>query len=208
MRNNTLFPKHLLLMIALSIQVIAGCRTSSTCPPVDDYYELSKLNQSDIQSQIVERSKAIEIEGDNADLYVARGRACDLQGDYEAAISDYDQAIEIDPQHYGAHVNRGADYLDLGEIDRAIADFDLAISLLPACSPAYQNRGYAYFQDGDLDHEHFHRQPDPGCVDHQLRDRRLQALHQRKRSGDIGLRICDRHDARRQRRGAYRRRGA
>jgi len=96
MRNSTLFSTRLIVMIAFSILGITGCRASNTCPTADDYLELSNLNQSDLQLRIDEYSESIEVERDNADLFVARGMAYDQQGDYETAISDYDQAIDLD----------------------------------------------------------------------------------------------------------------
>lgn len=41
-------------------------------------------------------TKAIELESDNAEIYINRGAAYAALADYESVIADYDKAIELD----------------------------------------------------------------------------------------------------------------
>jgi tetratricopeptide (TPR) repeat protein len=93
--------------------------------------------------------RAIELNPDDADNYINRGRVNSDLGDYQAAIADYDRAIELNP-NFVAYCNRGAVKSDLGDYQGAIADYDEAIELEPSgCGFVYSKRGNAKSSLGD-----------------------------------------------------------
>ena len=47
-------------------------------------------------------TQAIELEPDDADIYINRGAAYAALAEYELAIADYDQAIELEPDNVTA----------------------------------------------------------------------------------------------------------
>ena len=107
---------------------------------------------------IEEYNKAIEIDPNDASIYVNRGRAKQENGDYREAIKDYSKAIEVDPKYSTSYSHRGGIKFDLGDKRGAIEDFSKAINLDPKNENIgrwYYNRGVAKFQIGLED----------GCID-------------------------------------------
>ena len=85
----------------------------------------------DIESQIDDYTKAIELEPNNGKAYNNRGASYYNLGEYEKAIDDYSKAIELDPNYTNVYYNRGDSYYNLGEHEKAIDDYTKAIDLDP-----------------------------------------------------------------------------
>ena len=65
-------------------------------------------------------TKAIELEPDDADIYINRGAAYAALAEYESAIADYNKAIELDPDNATAYNNRGLAYASQGNYELAL----------------------------------------------------------------------------------------
>lgn len=111
-----------------------------------DYTNKGKLNEA-----IVEFSKAIEINSNNAFVYYHRGLAYHKKGELDKAISDYDEAIEISPKDAEVYYNRGIAYYYKDYVDEAISDWSKAIEISPNSVAIYQKRAFAYFQKQEYD---------------------------------------------------------
>ena len=57
---------------------------------------LEKSNSGDYRGALIEFSRAIEVEPNNASAFHYRGVAKARFGDFEASIIDYNEAIELD----------------------------------------------------------------------------------------------------------------
>jgi len=74
-------------------------------------------------------SKAVEMKGDDANLYVKRGRTLVSLKSYDRSVKDFDKAIELSPKTAIAFLNRGAAYEKLGDVQKALADYKMATEL-------------------------------------------------------------------------------
>lgn len=101
--------------------------------------------------ELVELSKAIEIDSRYNKAYNERGRTYHSKGQYDQAIADYNKAIELNPRYVDAYYNRGNAYFDKGQNDKAMADYNKAIELNPKNADAYNNRGNAKLNIGQYD---------------------------------------------------------
>lgn len=113
----------------------------------------SRIN--DETKAIADYSRAIELESDNAHLYVLyvrRGMSRQRNGDHGGAIADLDTAITIGPARATDYQVRASAYAALHNWNAVIEDWSKSIELLPGDAEAYFHRGSAYAELGD--HEH------------------------------------------------------
>ena len=74
-------------------------------------------------------SRAIEINPQNADVYIFRGNLYKDREEINLALTDYSRAIEINPQNTDAYITRGILYAMRGETKLALADLQKAQQL-------------------------------------------------------------------------------
>jgi tetratricopeptide (TPR) repeat protein len=103
------------------------------------------------QDAIADFSKAIELDGKNAEYFNNRANSYENTDDYDKAIADYTEAIGLDGEDAVYFNNRGLAYADKEDYDNAIADYTKAIALDGKSAIYFTNRGYAYFNAGDYD---------------------------------------------------------
>jgi len=88
---------------------------------------------------------------DQADDYVASGRAKLAKRDMDGAIADFTKAIQLEPALAVAYLNRGRAKAVKGDLDGAIADSTKAIEFKPDDKFAYILRGSVKHDRGDLE---------------------------------------------------------
>eukprot|EP00667_Euglena_gracilis_P011050 EG_transcript_11272 len=86
---------------------------------------------------------AIELNPDNAEAYLHRGRAQKELKEYDKAIADFSKALELNPEEPAAFSARGGAYECIQDYDRAIEDYSNVIELVPDNDHAYNMRGNA-----------------------------------------------------------------
>ena len=64
-------------------------------------------------------------------VYVARGMAFRLVGDFARAVKDFTKAVTVDPTNTNALIHRAALYFDMGEHEGALQDLDRILALNP-----------------------------------------------------------------------------
>ena len=110
---------------------------------------LSDLALLDVEkAKITDFNKAIQIDPNDASVYLDRGLAYHDEGQYDRAIDDYNKAIALDPNNASAYEYRWAAYCCRCQYDRAIEDYNKAIALSPSLARAYSYRGIAYYKKG------------------------------------------------------------
>ena len=106
----------------------------------------------DSDNAIADFTAALVIKTDDAALYVARGQAYDLNGQYDPAIADFDAALKLAKSPVTL-AQRASSELAKGDYDRAVAGLTEALDLV-AKDPKdarieavdiYSERGYAEF---------------------------------------------------------------
>lgn len=81
------------------------------------------------EMSLVDYSKAIELNPNDADAYYNRGCTYAEAGEYDKAIADYSKVIEMEPGSADAHYNRGCAYSGKGEVGKAAGDLQRCIEL-------------------------------------------------------------------------------
>lgn len=72
---------------------------------------------------------ALEIDPENASMYVNRGSVYDRKGDIEKAISEYGRAIELDPDESDCYYLRAMSYRSKGDLKAARRDLRRAAKM-------------------------------------------------------------------------------
>jgi tetratricopeptide (TPR) repeat protein len=101
---------------------------------------------------IADFTAALAIKTDDAALYVARGQAYDLNGQYDPAIADFDAALKLAKSPVTLAQRAGSE-LAKGDYDRAVAGLTDALDLVTKdpkdarieAVDIYSERGYAEF---------------------------------------------------------------
>ena len=81
------------------------------------------------EMSLVDYSKAIELNPNDADAYYNKGCTYGEAGEYDKAIADYSKVIEMDPSSADAYYNRGCAYSEKGEVDKAVGNLKRCIEL-------------------------------------------------------------------------------
>jgi hypothetical protein len=105
-------------------------------------------------------TRALALDGANAEVLANRGAALRKLGRYQEALADYDRAIALAPASAEAHNNRGVALAALGRYDAALAAYARALELAPGFERARFNRGLVRLVLGDLE---------GGLADHEAR---------------------------------------
>lgn len=95
---------------------------------------------SDLEDEIADYTKAIELNPDDDMAYYNRGDCYYFLDEYEKAIEDYTRAIELDPDHAEAYWSRGLALSSLEEHEKAIDDYTKAIEIDPYFDQPYLAR--------------------------------------------------------------------
>jgi len=103
----------------------------------------SDLHEDEYEKAISDFSKSIELNPNEASVYIRRGVAYQAKGEYGQAIAHFTKAIEIDPDNDLAYRNRAVAYLDMRENEKAIFDLNKAIDLKDDYQNTYE-RGWLF----------------------------------------------------------------
>ena len=123
------------------------------------YVDLGKMAELNGQTDqaLEDYSRAIELDPNNTDAYMARARINEGRNELSQVIADCTKIIEIKPR-YEAYIKRGSAYVHIGDADAtkrqtalALQDFNTAIQLEPDKAEPYAFRGLAYYDQGDYD---------------------------------------------------------
>ena len=91
----------------------------------------------------------IDIDGDNPEWYVERGRGHWMAGRIDAALADFNRTLSLSPRHVLANMNRGLIHAERGVLAQAVADFTVVINTDATFGGAYYHRALARLKLGD-----------------------------------------------------------
>ena len=119
---------------------------------------------ADEQKAFLEIEKALAINPDQAEAYLARAQAVwNVRNGFqhERAVTDLQRAVANNPSLAEAHVELGKVYVHIGLLDKGIAENDLALRLNPLATVAARRRLGALFDARRFDgvHEELARNP-------------------------------------------------
>jgi tetratricopeptide (TPR) repeat protein len=122
---------------------------------IADSFQRSDRAVSLRNDAIADFTAAIALKGDDDGLYVARGAAHHLNGQYEAAVADFDAALKLKTTTVTL-VQRGAALRAKGDYERAVADYSAALANEPrdpsdSAAQIHNERAFAQFLAGRFD---------------------------------------------------------
>ena len=94
-------------------------------------------------------SKALDLKGDDPDLWIDRGLAFAAIRAWPRAISDFDRALTLRSKDVETIILRAAAWRNAGDAARALADAQYALRVAPEHSEALLERGFAFLLRGD-----------------------------------------------------------
>ena len=94
---------------------------------------------------------ALELDPENAELYINLGLAYRQIGDYASALDNYNLALDVDPNLALAYAYRAQAYMVLSNNNQARTDIDQALALDSNLAEAYFVRGQLWLVAGDTD---------------------------------------------------------
>ena len=115
--------------IFLLLVVLLVLTNHAICSLMDDGD--AKFAQGDFNAAVVDYTKVIEQNTNDAIAYNKRGAAMATRGDLDSAIADFDKAIGLKPDAVAFYCNRGFAKQTKFDFDGAIADFNKAAELKP-----------------------------------------------------------------------------
>jgi tetratricopeptide (TPR) repeat protein len=107
------------------------------------------LELNNLSSAITAYSRAIEINGTQAEYYISRAKAYSGLRKYDLAVSDLIKALNIEPYNFQLYFERSRLYDYLLNYDRALDDINLYITLFPDDMQAVFFKGQIYFDQGN-----------------------------------------------------------
>jgi tetratricopeptide (TPR) repeat protein len=98
---------------------------------------------------VAAQSRALELKGDDADLWIDRALSYAALKDWPHAIADFDHALGLRANNVEILVLRAAARRYAGDAKRARADAELALKIAPDNTEALLERGFARLAQGD-----------------------------------------------------------
>jgi len=99
---------------------------------------LVQIGRKNYDSAIEHATKAIELNGDNADAHYALGLAYAFRQDFKNAATSLDKAVAVNPEHAYAHYQLGLVQYRLKRYDQTIIHFEKFLQLMPNAPEAPQ----------------------------------------------------------------------
>ncbi len=107
--------------------------------------------KGDHDKAIMDYSRAIKLDPNDASAYSYRGHSHRWKSDNEQAIRDYGKALALEPEDADPYVSIGYVHYLLADHERAIQYFDKALALNTSDPYTHLYRGASHSAQGDLD---------------------------------------------------------
>lgn len=109
-----------------------------------------QAERGNIDQAIIDYTRAINLQGEIAEVYAYRAALYQAQNDFDNALRDFTQAIEYDSSEAAYYVARAQIYLAVEAYAAAVADYTEALLLEPNHAAYYRERGYIWLADGEI----------------------------------------------------------
>lgn len=124
--------------------LIVGCSETDSDWYVEgvDAYDSAETAE-DFEAALALFDKAIQIDSEDVEAYIARGLTHDALGNSDKAIADYEKVLELEPENTDALMNLGAVQHETEDFEGAADSFSRVILLDDDDPDAYRNRALA-----------------------------------------------------------------
>ncbi|MEN8208214.1 MAG: hypothetical protein ABFR50_03080, partial [Candidatus Fermentibacteria bacterium] len=116
---------------------------------VDITPEIFERMEENLDEALLIASRAIELDGENADLFFNRAGIYGYRTEWPSAAEDLTAAIELNPDFAEAYNGRGNINIEMGFLEQGISDLSKAIELSPDSVSYYEDRAFAYQMAGE-----------------------------------------------------------
>jgi len=140
-----------LCYLGASAGLMYALNTYLPSPAVKISSGITAYKNKQYDEAVLDFSKAIELDPNSYDAYMARSRTYMAKGDYAKAIDDQTRMITLNPKGAYGYSSRMSAYLRLGKFDKALEDCSKIISLVPNNPDAYTLRAEIYGMTKDYD---------------------------------------------------------
>jgi tetratricopeptide (TPR) repeat protein len=130
---------------------------------------------------------ALALDGNLVSAYNNYGVLYTNQGNFGLALTQFNLAAALAPQNPSILVNRAVIHAIEGRYDQAVQDLNQAITLDPNFAPAYAALGATYSAMSEAQYAKFHEVQDNAVLPGLTPQRILEALIQRRTTGDYGV---------------------
>ena len=114
------------LMLGLLLLVNYGCGPDQA---YEEYLKGREAEAAEAYDQALDHyNRSLELDPNNAEAYLGRGRLYWLSFDHERVVADLDRALELDPDLTWAYYLRGMSRMYLQAFENGIADLTQAIT--------------------------------------------------------------------------------
>jgi tetratricopeptide (TPR) repeat protein len=103
------------------------------------------------EDAIASYEKAIQINPDDFEGWLGKGKAQRRLKRYEAALESTNKAIQIKPNNFGGWFGRGYALRGLKRFEEALVSYDKAVQIKPDSYYAWNNRAYTLTKIGRYD---------------------------------------------------------
>jgi outer membrane protein OmpA-like peptidoglycan-associated protein/Flp pilus assembly protein TadD len=118
-----------------SLEIALNCDKDDIELPFnkDIYYirSMAYLGKLDFINSISDLDRAVSLDNNNTDYFMARALINSKSGQYLNAVNDYSKCIVIDEKNYIYYTLRGKAYTELGMLIESIADLGKSLELNP-----------------------------------------------------------------------------
>jgi tetratricopeptide (TPR) repeat protein len=115
----------------------------------DEYDCLNQANdynkKGDLVTAIAYYDRAIDIDNNYAEAFLARGIAYFKDSNITEAMRNFNRAIQINPRYVDAYLSRGIALAATADFDGALTEYNNAIRFDPDNAAAYYHRAEAYY---------------------------------------------------------------
>ncbi|MGE4292198.1 MAG: tetratricopeptide repeat protein [Desulfovibrio sp.] len=126
--------------VLLSDRAIGPVLAPRNAPGMDD-----KTTPEEIAAARAALNRCLELDPQNAQAYVLKGRASRLEGKPAAALDDLRRAVELDSEAASAYSEFARSYRDLGQWTEAAESYDEAVSLQPDSVDLLMSAAYTHW---------------------------------------------------------------
>ncbi len=133
--------KVFLILLVAFINININAQTS------DEFLNsgIDKHNNKDYKGALIDYSKAIKKDKNNAFAYYNRGLIELATNDLKSALSDFNKTIELKNTYVDAYYSRATVYVNMKDYKKAISDLDLVINENEKFPNALTLRGQLHF---------------------------------------------------------------
>lgn len=110
---------------------------------------IEKANNQKYKEAIIDFTKSIAKDANNAETYYNRGTIKMTISDFDGALLDYDKAIKLNPKQTNAYYNRAGIYVNTQQYKKALLDLNKVIELDEKFPSALTLRGQVKYALND-----------------------------------------------------------